>query len=67
MRLSPRLYDRLLRSLPRLYACRTPEALKQATVAILDGMISCEGSGWFDFAIEEAACTFARFTNRFPV
>ena len=44
MRLSPRLYDRLLRSLPRLYACRTPEALKQATVAILDGMISCEGS-----------------------
>jgi len=53
MRLSPRLYDRLLRSLPRLYACRTPEALKQATVAILDGMISCEGSGWFDFAIDD--------------
>lgn len=53
MRLSPRLCNRLLRALPRLYACQTPEALKQATVAILDGLISCEGSGWFDFAIED--------------
>jgi len=53
MRLSPRLYHRLLRTLPRLYACQTPEALKLATVAILDGLIGCEGSGWFDFAIED--------------
>ena len=52
MRLGPRTYDRLLRLLPEIYACRTlPELIKDA-VDLLKPMIPSEGCGWFVFAID---------------
>ena len=49
MRLSHRAYDRLLRVLPRLYACLTVEALqRQAPLLALD-IAEADGAGWFEF------------------
>ena len=50
MRLSHSAYDRLLRSLPELYVCRTVPDLLDNAVRLLATIVVCDGCGWFVYA-----------------
>jgi DNA-binding CsgD family transcriptional regulator len=49
-----RIYDRLLLALPELYAARTLDELRNATVRITDNLIGSDGSGCFEFDMRDA-------------
>jgi DNA-binding CsgD family transcriptional regulator len=52
-RLSHRAYERLLRILPRLYACLTLEELQSATPFLILEIAEADGAGWFEFNVGE--------------
>ena len=49
MRLGRRTYDRLLRVIPRLYACARIVELTHLASSLAMEVIEAEGVGWFDF------------------
>lgn len=51
MRLSHRAYDRLLRVLPRLYACLTVEELQREAPFLALEIAEADGGGWFEFKL----------------
>ncbi|HEU5257969.1 MAG TPA: LuxR C-terminal-related transcriptional regulator [Vicinamibacterales bacterium] len=50
-RLSHRVYDRLLRTLPRLYACLTVDELQRQVPFLALEIAEADGGGWFDFNV----------------
>jgi len=50
-RLSHRVYDRLLRILPRLYACLTPDELQRRVPLLVLEIAEADGAGWFEFNV----------------
>src|SRR5262245_33564172 len=53
MRLSNRTYDRLLRVLPRLYACLTVAELQRQAPFLALEIVEADGAGWFEFQVGE--------------
>ena len=49
-----RLYDRLLRALPRLYASTTVAGVRTRATELALEIVEAEGAGWFDFNFNPA-------------